>query len=119
MKLLIRIVISAVNAFLLASFLRGIEIKDFLYALATAIVIALLNAFVKPVLVLLTLPVTVFTLGLFLLVINAGIIMMADRLLDGFTVKSFWHALVFSILLTIVNGFIYGQLEKKKEEETT
>ncbi len=114
MKLLFSIVISAVNVFGLAWFLPGIEIKDFFSALATALVIALLNAFVKPTLVILTLPVTVFTLGLFLLVINAGIIMIADRFVEGFAVKNFWYALLFSVLLTILNGFIYSKIENKK-----
>ncbi len=114
MKLLFSIVISAVNVFGLAWLLPGIEIKDFFSALATALVIALLNAFVKPALVILTLPVTVFTLGLFLLVINAGIIMIADRFVEGFAVKNFWYALLFSVLLTILNGFIYGKIQNKK-----
>jgi putative membrane protein len=114
MNLLVRIIISAVNAFGLAYVLPGIEIKDFFSAIATALVIALLNAFVKPVLVILTLPVTIFTLGLFLLVINAVIIMIADRFVEGFAVKNFWYALLFSVLLTIINSFIYGKIDKTK-----
>ena len=82
--------------------------------LLVAVVIALLNAFVRPLLIFLTIPATIVTLGLFLLVINAGIIMIADSLLDGFSVSSFWWALLFSFILSIINS-ILGRAEKQHE----
>jgi putative membrane protein len=70
-------------------------------------VLGLLNFFVKPVLVLFTLPVTVFTLGLFLLVINAIIILLCDHFVDGFDVNGFWTALFFSIILSLSQSLVY------------
>jgi putative membrane protein len=80
--------------------LPGVVIETFFTALATALLIALLNTLVKPVLIILTLPVTIITFGIFLLVINATIIMMASSLLSGFHVNGFWYALLFSIILS-------------------
>jgi len=71
-----------------------------------AVVLGLLNIFLKPILVLLTLPVTIFTLGLFLLVINAGIILLCANLVDGFAVKSFVSALIFSLVLSISQSIV-------------
>ena len=73
-------------------------------ALIVALVLAFLNAIVKPIMVLLTLPATVVTLGLFLLVINALIILIADHFIDGFKVYGFWSAVLFSIILTLVTS---------------
>jgi putative membrane protein len=67
-----------------------------------------LNAIVKPLLVILTLPITIITLGLFLLVINAAIILLGDYFLEGFKVDGFWWALLFSILLSVVSSILYS-----------
>ena len=83
-------------------------------AIITAIVLALLNAFLKPLLVLLTIPATVFTLGLFLLVINASILMIADQLVDGFVIDSFWSAALLSIFISLVNGLLGGNVKVVK-----
>lgn len=77
-------------------------------ALIVAAVLALLNAVLKPLLVILTIPVTVFTFGLFLLVINALIILTADWMLADFTVNGFWWALLFSIILSIITSIFEG-----------
>ncbi|GAB3710538.1 phage holin family protein [Flavobacterium koreense] len=87
--------------------MKGVVVDEFSTALIVAIVLGLLNFFVKPVLVLFTLPVTVFTLGLFLLVINAIIILLCDHFVDGFDVNGFWTALFFSIILSLSQSLVY------------
>jgi putative membrane protein len=90
-------------AIIIASYvLKGIHVSDFMSALIAAAVLALLNTFVKPLLVILTIPITLLTLGLFLLVINALIVMMGAKLVPGFTVDSFWWALGFSLLVSLI-----------------
>ena len=109
MKFLMRIIVTSIIAFALAYILDGINISSFWSAIILAIVLSLLNAFVKPFLVLLTLPITNFSLGLFLLVINAIIILLADKILDGFSVDGFWNALLFSLLLSILSSLLYTE----------
>jgi len=94
------------------------ETNGLLTALLVAAVLGLLNALLKPILILLTLPVTVVTLGLFLLVINAVIVLIADHLIDGFTVRSFWWALGFSLLLSLVSSILssFDRSGKRGEE---
>lgn len=90
-------------AIIIASYiLSGIHIKDNISALIAAAVLALLDSFVKPILVILTIPFTLITLGLFLLVINAVIVMFGARLVDGFSVDSFWWALGFSMIVSLI-----------------
>jgi putative membrane protein len=104
MGILIRILVTALAALLAQYILPGVSIDSFTTALLVAIVLGLLNLIVKPVLVILTLPVTVLTLGLFLLVINALIVMWAGSLVKGFKVDNFWWALLFSVVLSIISS---------------
>ncbi|HLO80801.1 MAG TPA: phage holin family protein [Chitinophagaceae bacterium] len=113
MNFLIRILISALVAFGLSYLLDGVHIDKFTTALILALVLAVLNALVKPILIILTLPITIVTLGLFLLVINALIIMLGDRFIDGFSVDGFWWALLFSILLSLVSSILYSAGKKE------
>ncbi len=108
MKFLIKILISTVNVFALAYILPGVDIDNnkFTIAIAVAVVLALLDAFIKPLLILFTLPATILTLGLFLFVINACIILIDAHFVHGFKVDSFWHALLFSILLSFLNSYV-------------
>lgn len=106
MRLLIRLIISTIAVLVTDLLLSGVHAEDFVTGLIVAIVLGLLNTILKPLLIILTLPVTVFTLGLFLLVINAAMVLLADSLIDGFTVESFWWALGFSLVLSIVTGFL-------------
>ena len=103
----LRILITTVNAFILAHILPGIHIQDIFTALIVAILLAILDATVKPLLIILTLPVSILTLGLFLFVINAFIIFVVGYFIDGFTVEGFWYAVLFSILLSFFNSFIH------------
>ena len=93
------------------------ELNRFSTALLVAVVLAFLNTIVKPILTVLSLPITFFTLGLFLLVINAVIILFADKLVDGFKVDGFWTALWFSLVLALVSSFL--NLFNKKDEKST
>lgn len=106
MKLLLRLLVTALAAMITAYLLPGVRLKDFVTALILAVVLSLLNLLVKPILIIFTLPVTIITLGLFLLVINAIIILLASKLVDGFKVDGFWWALLFSLVLTIVSGIM-------------
>ena len=107
MKLLFRILITAILVLVIAKIMKGVQVDEFTTALTVAIVLGLLNFFVKPILVLFTLPVTIFTLGLFLLVINAAIILLCDHFEDGFNVSSFWTAMLFSIILSLSQSLVY------------
>lgn len=110
MKFFLRVLITAVNAFILANILPGIEISNIFTALTVAVVLALLDATVKPLLILLTFPVTILTLGMFLFIINACIILAAEHFVDGFQIEGFWHALLFSILLSFFNSIVHKKV---------
>ncbi|MBX7050950.1 MAG: phage holin family protein [Flavobacteriales bacterium] len=88
-------------------------------AIVTALILALLNVFVKPILIALTIPATILTLGLFLLVINAAMLMIADQIVPGFEMASFWSAVLLAIFISLVNGLLGGnvRIEKHKMEE--
>ncbi len=113
MNFLLRLLITAAVAYGLTHLLDGVQIANFTSALIFAFVLALLNMLLKPLLVVLTIPITVFTLGLFLFVINACIILIAAHFLDGFSVDGFWWALLFSILLSIVSSAAVNLLKDK------
>ncbi len=104
MKFVFKIIITSF-AIVISSYLLsdGIHISNYTTAVIVAIVLSLLNIFLKPLLVLLTIPATVFSFGFFLLVLNAFIILIASSLVDGFIVDSFWWAFIFSIILSIVS----------------
>lgn len=110
MKLIIRILLTAVAVFLIAEFLPGVSVESYVTAIIVAVVLAILNLIVKPILVILTLPVTILTLGLFLLVINAIIILLADSFISGFGVDGFWIALIFSLLLSVFQSILFSIL---------
>jgi putative membrane protein len=107
MKLLVKIVITAILVLIISHFMKGVHVAGFVTALLVAVVLGLLNIFIKPIFVLLTLPFTIFTLGLFLLVINAIIILLCTNIVGGFSVDSFWTALLFSIVLSISQSIMY------------
>lgn len=106
MNLLFKILISSLAVFLTAYILPGVHVDGYFTAISVAIVLALLNGFLKPLLVLLTIPVTLITLGFFLLVINASIIMLAGYFVDGFSVDGFWWALIFSLVLSVITSIM-------------
>lgn len=103
MKFLIDWIISAVVIFVLAYVLPGVTVTGYMAALGSAIIIGLANATVKPLLIILTLPITIITLGFFLLVINALVVLLAAWLVPGFDVDGFWWALLFGTILSVIN----------------
>ncbi|TXE06330.1 phage holin family protein [Seonamhaeicola algicola] len=115
MKLIIKLLLNALAVFVLAHVFTGVEVNNYVTALIVAVVLSVLNLFVKPILVILTLPITIVTLGLFLLVINAFIILLADNLIDGFSVSSIWTAILFSILLSILQSILHSLLKEDKK----
>ena len=98
-----RILVSALAVLITTYLLKGVTRVEIWDAIVIALVLSFLNAFLKPVLVILTIPATVLSLGLFLLVINACIILVADAMLDRFEVANFWWALLFSLILSFLN----------------
>ena len=112
MKLLFRIILTSILVLLIAHFMKGVHVAGFVTALLVAIVLGLLNVFIKPIFVLLTLPFTIFTLGLFLLVINALIILLCTNIVGGFSVDSFWTALLFSVFLSLCQSVLFAIVGK-------
>ena len=107
MKLILRILLTSILVMLLSYFMRGVVVDSFVTALIVSVVLGLLNIFIKPIIVIFTLPVTILTLGLFLLIINALMIMLCSEIVGGFTVDSFWTALLFSIILSLTQSLLF------------
>lgn len=108
-KFLISLLIDTLAVLTCAYLLPGADVSGFGSAILVALSLALLNQFIKPLLIILTIPATIFTFGLFLLVINALIILLADWMVLGFNVHGFWWALIFSFVLTLVKS-VYNAL---------
>ncbi len=113
MKFIVKILLYAIAVLATGYLLPGVSVASFGVALILALVLSLLNVTLRPILVILTIPVTIFTLGLFLLVINAIIILVADYFVNGFNVAGFLWALIFSIVLSIINAILNGIFNSK------
>ena len=111
-ELIRNLLITTISVFAVSYILSGVEVDTFLTALIVAVVMAVLNVTLKPFLVLITIPITVITLGLFLLVINVLLLYIADALIDGFHIAGFWWALAFSLLVSLVNSVLLGPVKK-------
>jgi putative membrane protein len=114
MNSIVKIFVIAAISFALAHLLNGVHVDNFWTAIVFALVLALLNVFAKPLFILLTLPVTLITLGLFLFVINALMVLLASKIVDGFRIDNFWWALLFSLILSFIMSFIDKKQEKDK-----
>ncbi len=114
MKLLLRWLISALALLAIAAWLPGIEIRNFYSALIAALVLGLINALIRPLVLLLTLPVNIITLGLFTLVINALMFWLSSSIVKGFEVSGFWAAFWGAVLMWIVGWIVNGILKKDK-----
>ncbi|MBP6019452.1 MAG: phage holin family protein [Burkholderiaceae bacterium] len=110
MSLLLVWILNAVSLLIVAYLLPGIAVASFGSALIAALVLGLLNTLVKPLLILLTLPITIVTLGLFLLVLNALLFWLAGSILKGFTVNGFWWAALGALVYSLVSGLLSGLL---------
>ena len=111
MNIVLKLLISGIAVILTSYLLPGVHVDNFLYALLIAIVLAVLNGVLKPILIILTIPITILTFGLFLLVINALIILIASSIIPGFYVDGFWWALLFSIILSLIS-YLLGIRDK-------
>ncbi len=112
MAILVKWVLSAVGVLIAAYILPGVAVTSFWTALIVAAILAVLNAILRPILVVLTIPITIVTLGLFLLVINALIILLTDSLISGFEVSNFWWALAFSLLISVLGALFDDVAER-------
>lgn len=112
---IVRFLLSGLAVLLTAYLLPGVHVNHYGYALLAAIVISLANIFVKPILIIFTIPITVITLGLFLLVVNALIILLVEAIVPGFSVDGFWWALAFSLILSIFNS-MFSEFTKDKQD---
>lgn len=110
--ILLNWVVSAMVIFSVAYILPGVHVVDFTTAFAVALVLGIINAFLKPILLILTLPITILTLGLFALILNALLILFAANVVPGFKVDGFLWALVFGIVLSIANTAVHSLLPK-------
>ena len=120
MNLFTRLLLSSIAVIVAAYLLPGIALTGgsldaFITAFIVAVIISLLNVTIKPLLIILTIPITVVTLGLFLLVINAMVIMIAGSIVPGFIVDSFWWALIFSLLLSVLNSLLTDLSGREKK----
>lgn len=114
MNTIIKILVTAVLVLVIDHFMSGITVSSFVTSIIVAVVLGLLNIFVKPILVFFTFPVTIVTLGLFLFVINALIILLCSKIVGGFQVDSFWTALLFSIILSLSQSVTNRFISEKK-----
>ena len=106
MRIIIHWLVAAVAILITAYILPGVNIDGFVAALILAVVLGAINAFIRPLLVLLTLPISVLTLGLFVLVINGLLVMLAAFVVPGFAVTGFWSAFFFAIILAIISSVL-------------
>ena len=113
MRWIINLLITALVVYVLSILLKPhVTINSFTTAIIFALVLAVLNAIVKPLIIILTLPLTIITLGLFLLVINVLIILLADKFVSGIKIDGFWWAFIFGLLLSVVSTLLQ-KLEKR------
>ena len=107
MKILINLLINGFAVFVTAYFLKGVYLDSFLTAIIVSIVLGLVNTIIKPILLLLTLPLNILTLGLFNFLLNGLMILLVSNIVPGFTVSNIWWAILFSLVLSLVNWFFH------------
>ena len=114
MQILVNLVLSGLAVLISAYVLPGVTVDGFFSAIVVAVILAVVNTFIKPLITLLTLPINFITLGLFSLVINALMVMLVDAIVPGFEVDGILWALVFSIVLSVISAGIYMFVPNKK-----
>jgi len=115
MNFILKLLVNALAVLITAYLMPGVDIASPAWSVLIAAVLSLLNAVVKPVMIILTLPVTVFTFGLFILVINALVVMLTSRIVSGFTVDNFWAALGFSLVLAIIQSIFEATAQREEQ----
>jgi len=101
-----RLLISGLSVIITSYILPGVKVDSLLTAIIVGVVLGIVNSVIKPILILLTLPVTIMTLGLFTLVINGLLVLLTSSLVPGFRVENFWWAVLFSIVISLVSWFL-------------
>lgn len=107
MSLIINWIVSAIVIFAISQFLPGVHVDNFTSSLIVALVLGIINAILKPILLILTLPINILTLGLFTFVINAVLILLVSNVVTGFVVDGFIWALIFGFILSVVNSLVH------------
>jgi len=115
LRLILRLLVTAAIAFILAQFLPGVHVDKYMTAIWFAIVLGLLNALLRPLLIIITIPITLLTLGLFLFVINTITVLLASDLVKGFTIDGFWAGLLFSLLLTLSTSLLFKEEDRQRK----
>lgn len=110
----VKFLLNGLAVLLTAYLLPGVHVEHYGHALLVALVLSLANVLVKPLLIIFTIPLTIISFGLFLLVINALVILLVDALVPGFSVDGFWWALAFSLILSVFNS-LFGDLTREKD----
>jgi putative membrane protein len=105
MNILIYLIVNGLAVYLASYLLPGVHVRDFFVAITVAVIMGIVNIIIKPVLFLLTLPINILTLGLFTLVINGLMVILVARLVPGFSVDSFFWAVIFSVALSFISSF--------------
>jgi putative membrane protein len=115
-RFLLKVLISSIAVYVTSWLLPGVHTSQFLVSILVALVLGLANIFLRPVLIYLTIPLTVFSFGLFLIVINAALVILVSRIVPGFKVDGFWWAVAFSIILSIITGLLEIPVRQQKQE---
>ncbi|MBN7816590.1 phage holin family protein [Algoriphagus pacificus] len=111
---LVKILLGGISVLIAEFLIPGVHVDNFMTGFLLAAVIILINLTIKPILIVLTLPITLITLGLFLLVINAAMLLLAAKIIPGFEVDGFWWAVLFAIVLSIINSLFGNKLDSSK-----
>lgn len=114
--IIVQLILGGIAVLITSYLLPGVSVENFLTGIVIAALIALLNITVKPILVILTIPITIVTLGLFLIVINALLILLAAKIVPGFSVDGFWWALLFGLILGLINSLLGVSLGGSRTE---
>ena len=114
MNFILRLLVNSLAVLITAYLIPGVDINGPGWAIVIAAVLVILDTIVKPIMIILTLPVTLFTFGLFLLVINACVVLLAAAIVPGFAVESFWSALGFAVVLALVQSILESAAAKEE-----
>lgn len=115
MNILINWLLSALIVIVVAYILPGVHVDSFLTALAVSLILGVLNLLIKPLIIVLTLPITLITFGLFLIVINAILLLITDAIIPGFTIDGFWWAVGYSLLVSLINVLLQRYKDETKK----
>lgn len=115
-KTLLHILSTSLTLLIADYLMASVRFEQPWVAIITAVVLAILNTFLKPFLIMLTIPATILTLGLFLLVINAAMLMITDQIVDGFIIESFWSAILLAVFISLVNGLLGGNVRVERHK---